>query len=322
MLPRRTEDYRTLFWTCVLAPALVVLHYSRPELGPYLCALSCYFGLACGVIAHNHMHRPTFGEKLPNTLFSSWISVFYGYPVFAWLPTHNMNHHKFVNKNGDATITWRFTNKHNAVVAGTYFFVSAYYQGAWIQSFIKKARTQKPALFRRIVLQYSTVYGVQALMLGVAIARHGLSVGFFVWLFAMGIPAIFALWAIMLFNYTQHVHTDPWSDWNHSRNFGSWSLNFFLFGNGFHTIHHEKPSLHWSDARAEHAKVAHKMSPELIQRSFWWFMFKQHFLAILFPKLGTVQMGRAPFDPPEGAPEPDEAAQVVLCEAGSNAVKV
>ena len=123
MLPRRVEDYRTLLWAMVLTPALVVTHFLYPKLNWLLLPASCYFAIAAGVIAHNHMHRPTLRSKWANELFSCVLSVFYGYPIFAWLPTHNLNHHRLVNRRGDATITWRYTNQHNAWVAGTYFFV-------------------------------------------------------------------------------------------------------------------------------------------------------------------------------------------------------
>lgn len=95
---RRVQDYRTLLWVGALVPLFVILHYTRPTLGLWLLPVSCYFAIACGVIAHNHMHRPTLHGKLANELFPAWISVFYGYPVFAWLPTHNLNHHKLVNR--------------------------------------------------------------------------------------------------------------------------------------------------------------------------------------------------------------------------------
>jgi hypothetical protein len=42
--------------------------------------------------------------------------------------TRNMNHHRHMNRPGDATITWRYTNRHNLFVALTYFFVSSYFQ--------------------------------------------------------------------------------------------------------------------------------------------------------------------------------------------------
>ncbi len=50
----------------------------------------------------------------------------------------------------------------------------------------------------------------------------------------------------MLFNYDQHVHTDPWSKHNHSRSWDGKLLNFLLFNNGYHLAHHENPATHWS----------------------------------------------------------------------------
>lgn len=296
MLPRRPEDYRTLLWTLLLTPLLVALHFWRPELGLALLPVSCYFAIATGVIAHNHMHRPTLRAKWANELFSGWISIFYGYPVFAWLPTHNLNHHKLVNRRGDATITWRYTNRHNVLVAATYFFVSAYFQTAWIEAYIRDARRNKPEVFRRIVGQYVFTYGAHAAVLLAASQLYGWGPGARIWAFSMGLPAFAALWTIMLFNYCQHVHADPWSMHDHSRNFESKLLNFLLFGNGYHTVHHEQPSLHWADAAREHAKLRSKIDPRLRHRSMWAFFFRQYALAPLWPKLGTVQVGRAPFD--------------------------
>ena len=149
MLPRNAADYRTLLWV-LIAPALVATQYLRPDLVPYLCVFSGYFALSCGVIAHNHNHCPTFASKRANELFGLWLSLFYGYPTFGWIPTHNLNHHKLVNKAGDATITWRFSNRHNLLIASTYFFVSAYYQQVPIRQFVEKAKASNPKLHRMI----------------------------------------------------------------------------------------------------------------------------------------------------------------------------
>ena len=201
-----------------------------------------------------------------------------------------------MNRRGDATITWRYTNRHNVLVAASYFFVSAYFQSAWIKDYIREARRERPAVFRRIVTQYVFTYGVHAVVLGLAIALRGPVAGLKLWAFSLGLPAFSALWTIMLFNYCQHVHTDPWSAHDHSRNFESKLLNFLLFGNGYHTVHHEQPSLHWADAAAEHQALRPQIDPRLCERSMWWFFFRQYALAPFFPRLGTVQVGRAPFD--------------------------
>ncbi|MFO0672234.1 MAG: hypothetical protein U0235_21845 [Polyangiaceae bacterium] len=103
-------DVRTLIWTLLFTPGLAALLYARPNLISSLWWLSCYFALACGVIAHNHNHAPTFESKPLNSWRSRTGSrSSTGIRIFALIPTHNLNHHKFVNKAGDATITWRAT---------------------------------------------------------------------------------------------------------------------------------------------------------------------------------------------------------------------
>lgn len=293
MLPRRSADYRTLFWV-LLAQILVIVQYARPDLAPTLCVVSCYFALACGVIAHNHNHCPTFRDKRGNTLFALWISLFYGYPTFAWVPTHNLNHHKFVNADGDATITWRHTNKHNALVAFTYFFVSSYYQSEPINAYIRNARQKKPALFRQIMLQYAVWGGGYLAMFGLGVFLYGWAAGFKLWLLAIGLPALFSLWTIMLFNYDQHVHADATSERDHSRSFTSPVLNFLLFNNGYHAAHHEHPGAHWSELKGFHQQLAPGINPVLLQKSLWWYWTKQYLLTPFMPSLGTVQLGPLP----------------------------
>lgn len=313
-------DVRTLIWTLIFTPGLAALLYARPNLIPSLWWLSCYFALACGVIAHNHNHAPTFESKPLNSFFANWISIFYGYPTFAWIPTHNLNHHKFVNKAGDATITWRHTTKNNAIVAFTYFFVSSYYQSGPIKEFIRKAKANNPKLYRQIITQYFVWGGAHVALCATAIAIHGVRTGLYVYTFAFAIPAFFALWTIMFFNYGQHVHTDPWSKHNHSRTFNGRILNFLLFNNGLHTAHHEAASAHWSTLREVHDKVADEIDPRLNLRSFWLWVLKSYFLAPIFPSLGTHQVGRPAY---ETKPREIETATIGdAVEAGVNAPMV
>jgi beta-carotene hydroxylase len=314
---RFAADRRTLLWMCGLMPGLVIAQFARPGLVPYLSWLSFYFAISSAIVAHNHLHCPTFKNKRANRWFGNWISIFYGYPTFVWIPTHNLNHHKYVNKAGDATITWRFTNSHNVLVAATYFFVSSYYQATPINEFIRKAKDSKPEQYRQILEQYAIVFGTQAAALTIAVVLHGLSTGVYVWALTMGLPAFVALWTVMLFNYEQHVHTDPWSRYNHSRNFVGSLLNFLLFNNGYHAAHHEQAGLHWSKLPALHATFEQQIDPELNQRSLFWYWTKQYIFAPFFPKLGTHQIGRAPFDDPAAAAP--RTASVDFVDAGVNA---
>lgn len=317
MRPRRPGDYRTLLWAAAM-PVVAGLQYARPDLMPFLAPFGFYLALAAGVISHNHNHCPTFRSRRANRWLGNWLSLFYGYPTFAWVPTHNLNHHRFVNGPGDATITWRITNRHNVLVAATYFFVSSYWQSDPIRCYIRKARAQNPTLYRQIMIQYGLWAATAVALFALAAALHGLATGLFVWTLATAGPALFALWTIMLFNYEQHVHADPWSEHNHSRSWTSRLLNFMLFNNGYHAAHHENPGLHWTELPRAHAALAPKIHPALIEGSVFWYWAKCYLLAPFWPRFRTVQIGRAPFEPPGGEAPDTTTVEVPLAEAGEN----
>ena len=295
MKPRYAADYKTILWLALAAVNLGVM-WRLPHTRAYLLPLQCYLALTAGIIAHNHNHCPTFKNRTLNDVLNHVATVFYGFAAFNWIPTHNLNHHKFQNAPGDATITWKISKKHNLLTALVYPFVSAAGQAPLIDRYVKESRTKRPAQYRSIMIQLVICWGLP------------IALTFVDWratVMTMWIPRFFSLFAIIYFNYGQHVHCDPYSKWNHARNFTGPVLNFLLFNNGFHTVHHMKAGAHWSLAPASHAVVAANIDPSLNQRSLPWWMFKCYVLSIFDPKLGTQQIGRAPYDPPtasEAAP--------------------
>ena len=191
---RYREDWRTLVWAFVLFPAVGFAPYVMPRLIPWLLPVSLYLGFCAGIFSHNHNHCPTFKSRKANAFFSAWLSIFYGFPTFAWIPTHNLNHHKYVNKAGDATITWRYTKKNTWLVASTYYFVSAYWQSSVIKEYIAKAKASNPSLYRQIIGQYATLVGAQVGLLALAIAMHHDTWwrGIEIWFFGFGLFFIFS----------------------------------------------------------------------------------------------------------------------------------
>ncbi|MDP9035140.1 MAG: fatty acid desaturase [Myxococcota bacterium] len=320
MLLRHRSDWRTLLWAFVFFPAVGFAPYLEPRLIPWLLPLSLYFGFCAGVFSHNQNHCPTFKSRKWNAAYAAWLSIFYGFPTFAWIPTHNLNHHKFVNKAGDATITWRYSKRNTWLIASTYYFVSAYWQAGPIKEYIDKARATNPSLTRQILVQRLTVVGAHLGLLAFAIlARRSWSQGLLVWGFGFGIPAIFANWSMIFINYIQHVHADPWSEHNHSRNFVSKLGNWLVFNNGYHTAHHESAGLHWSKLGEAHAKIAHLVHPDLNQKSIFRYCLEAYLLGIFDSRYRTKQVGRAPYDPPQGGDLNLKTAEVAAVEAGVNA---
>ena len=104
------------------------------------------------------------------------------------------------------------------------------------------------------------------------------------------LPQQVSLFSVLVFNYVQHVHADEESPINHSRNIVGWMMNALLFNNGLHTVHNDKPGVHWSKTPALHAAVADRIDPRLNERSFWWFLIRTYLLAPVIPSLRRPSM--------------------------------
>ena len=94
----------------------------------------------------------------------------------------------------------------------------------------------------------------------------------------------------MVFNYIQHVHADEESDYNHSRNFVSRFTNFMLFNNGYHTAHHMKASIHWSQMRQAHQRIAHLIEPHLKEKVILVYLVKTYIVAPFHSAYKTTSM--------------------------------
>jgi fatty acid desaturase len=292
MKPRFSSDYRTLLWAFVLFPVVMFVPYARPHLLAWTLPFALYVGFCAGVFAHNHNHCPTFRSRTANGAFASWVSIFYGHPIFAWIPTHNLNHHRFVNGVGDATITWRYSTRNTWLVASSYFFVSAYWQATLIEAFVERALRSSPRLHRRITLERLCFRVAHVALFAIAVLVHGWALGALVYAGTFGASVAGGLWGMMFINFIQHVHCDPRSAHDHSRNFVSKLGNFLVFNNGFHTAHHEHPGAHWSRLRELHATISHEIHPDLCQSSVFGFCLRSYALGAVLPRFRTRQVGR------------------------------
>jgi fatty acid desaturase len=114
------------------------------------------------------------------------------------------------------------------------------------------------------------------------------------------LPHKYAAWGIITMNLLQHDGCDERSEHDHSRNFVGRAINWWAFNNGYHTIHHLVPGLHWSLLPAEHARrVAPFIHPSLDQPSLLAYVFR----TFVWPGQRVTYDGRPLVLPEEG---PDE----------------
>ena len=273
---RFIADRRTLLWALILFPALPVLSYFEPALAPWLLPLSLYSAYCSGVLAHNHNHTPVFRRKRLNSLYSAWLSFFYGCPLFVWIPTHNQNHHRYLDGPGDATRTTELAAEDSLWAALSYPTRSAIAQSPAIFRHVRDARLHHPARFRQIVLETATVVLGHAAAAGLALALYGALRGALLYALSLGIPALSAAWSMMFTNYLQHVGCDHASVDDHSRNFVSRWMNWLVFDAGYHTVHHEHAGTHWSAYPALHTARAARIAPHLNQDTMLGFCLRRY----------------------------------------------
>jgi beta-carotene hydroxylase len=229
----------------------------------------------------------------PANLMTSYvISVYYGYPAIGWVPTHNMVHHKLNNKPGDSSRSPKVFKRNHLLALLIYPTITGIVQSKEIMAYLRDLWRRDTRQFLYAISEYVVFFGF---MLAIFLIDWRKALLFFL------IPQQFALFTIQVFNYVQHVEADTYSEWNHSRNFVSPLLNLLLFNNGYHTVHHLKPGVHWSKTPALHERVKHNIHPALLQRSWWGYMIWTFLLR--------------PFVPGKGAPEIHDVHQAASTSA-------
>ncbi|MCX7633670.1 MAG: fatty acid desaturase [Turneriella sp.] len=264
----------------ITTTALLVVNWNLPEFNLWTFLGSLLMATSCFAMAHNHNHIPMWRNWLLNRLTDYWLTLFYGFPVYVWLPTHNRNHHKYNNRPGDYTITWRFSEKNNFFTMITYPIISAIYQQKPTSDFLRYHwKHNKPRFF-----YYISQYVVWAGWIGGALWLNPHKA-----LLYVITPMLFSTQFVLIINYIQHVHCDEESAYNHSRNFTG-LYNKFLLNNGYHTAHHEEMHLHWSKLPEAHRKIEHLIDPSLNLRSLGWYMLKTYILSIFIPAFRSKSM--------------------------------
>lgn len=267
-LLRYTADLRTLAYL-VVAVGLSILQWNLDRVYPALYVLGLFMGITVAVISHNHNHLGIWKWRPANTFTNYVLALYYGVPTVAWVPTHNQAHHKLNFAPGDSSRGPKFFKKNHLLSLLVYPSLTGAEQMPEIAAYLRGLKQRDTKAFLWAASEFVVFFAIMALLL-VLDWRKALI--FFV------IPQQFALFTIQVFNYVQHIETDTGSEWNHSRNFVSPVLNALLFNNGYHTVHHQKPGVHWSQTPALHAEHAHKIHPELLVTSWWSFMIRTFIL--------------------------------------------
>jgi len=267
---RYREDLRPLFFHAVYFGTLSYAWLRGPmDLSAWwLVLILCVTGFQGAVQNHNAVHSPVFKQRWLNKLYQVVLTQIYGHPSSSFVPGHNLGHHKATQSPRDAMRTTKARFRWN--VLNLMFFIlqvtPAVVKGD--SAFTAHMRKTHPRWFRQLAIELTVLASISVLLLVLDWQRALL------YWFA---PHVYAQWGITTMNLLQHDGCDPNSEYNHSRNFVNPVLNWFVFNNGFHSIHHQIPGLHWSLTPAAHAeKIAPHIHPNLDQKSIVAYLWQSY----------------------------------------------
>lgn len=292
---RHPADRRTLAFVAtyyVLALGAYVWSPASWWVALPLMAVVAWFSFVTAVITHNTVHCPVFKARWANRAFQHVLTNAYGHPVSAYVPGHNLSHHLHTQTRRDVMRTTKLRFRWNLL--NQLFFLPGVAKDIARADFqyAVAMHKERPRWFRQWVAEWVVFAAVQLTLLVLN------PVGFLLYIF---IPHNFAAWGIVGMNFIQHDGCDQDHPYNHSRNIVGGLTNFCFFNNGFHTIHHMQPSLHWAELPEAHERlVKPHIHPNLDEPSMLGYAFK----AYIWPGRRVDYLGNPLVLPEEG---PDEA---------------
>jgi len=261
-----------------------------------------YYSFAGATIVHNTMHSRCFHSRTLEHIWHHVLSLTYGHPVSTFVPGHNLSHHRYTQTRMDPMRTTKLRYKWNLMNGIMFQPTVAWDVFKMDVRYLSLKSLQGDDFYTKSCREWIVV-GVSQVALLLLNWRC-----FFVYVWA---PHFFAQWGIVSMNMLQHDGCDVNVDldssvevknWNGARNFVGPVINYLTFNNGYHTIHHMYPTMHWSRLPEEHKRqVKPHVHAALDQQCMARYIYK----AFVFPGKRLDYLGN-PVIMPSGDEPADE----------------
>lgn len=208
-------------------------------------------GLICAW-SHHHQHVHTFRATLPNRLYELLLALHTGICTNLWVLHHNLGHHlNFLDQSKDES-AWKGRDgatmgavKYTAVVTATAYF-RAFQVG------------RKHPKHLRVFLTWT---GLTCALLILLVWARPLPALFLIVL-PMLVSLTFTSWA----TYDHHAGLDTDNSFEASNNIMNRTFNVLTGNLGYHTAHHHRQGVHWSQLPALHASISARIPEHLYLR--------------------------------------------------------
>jgi fatty acid desaturase len=228
----------------LLAPLAVEFSPAAMAVRLPAIALLCF---VASIVNHNHMHAPMFRHHALNVALNILLSLARGHSATGIVVPHNLNHHVHEGS-GEDWIAPHFAGRGPGVLR-----LARYIAVASANMAVRRWAASAPTLPRR--------WRASALLEKAALWLLVLATLFFAgWkglLLILVLPWLAGLAMLVGVNLLQHEGVREGS-----RDFTGPLTNWLLFNNGYHTVHHLFPALHWSRLPGKHRETAPRAHEE------------------------------------------------------------
>lgn len=217
------------------------------------------------LVNHNHRHQPVFSSRSLNRILDFMISIILLAPSTRLHAIHVLNHHsEFKTKND-----WSSYKNISDSLQG--FKRLRHYLVVTTESVVRHRKSLMLPVELKVKLIQERIF----LVLYSLVVLYLSPLGFF-----LLVPsALLGLYLLVIANFANHDRCELDSDYNHSRNFLASVENWFFCNNGYHTGHHMRPTMHWSELPQFHLReINSKINPHLNNRSFFLYCFKNYLI--------------------------------------------
>jgi beta-carotene hydroxylase len=233
-----------------------------------------WLAVSAANVKHNHMHKRTFRSAWLNIGLDHWVGLLTGTTATSIISEHNQRHHGHSNSEDD------FVRASLVGYRSQWLNVLCFFPKAIYELYVRKPldfpiwwRCHR-RLFWRALAEQMTLWGAFGVLL------------YLNWratLLCFLLPWIFGQWWLITFNLLHHQALDQDDPWQNSRNLVNHWTNYLFFNAGYHTAHHLRPTLHWSELPAFHDRhVAPRIDFRLVSDDLWIF-YRDWFTRSSFP---------------------------------------
>ena len=265
------QDRRSLLFLLVTL-TLLISPFFVPPTGlatvPWIAFSTLFCFNAC-IINHNHIHHPTLRNRWLNEVFGHLLGLAKGHTSNGVLVAHNLNHHRYHGGRQD-WIRPSLAGRGPGVVR-----LMRYVFGASVSMAHGRNAADAPQLPHRLKQQLQRERASLWLFMGLLLWldwRSALLFAFLPW--GLGMAMLTGV------NLLQHDGCEPDDPTRQSRNIPGGLGNWFFLNNGFHTAHHLKPQMHWSQLRRFHEQQIAGLIPlRLNEDSILGYLFGHYLFA-------------------------------------------